>query len=478
MAEPCDLAAVESRRLIGARALSPVELVESCIARIEAVNPALNAMVATGYDQARDSAKAAEAAVMGGARLGALHGLPVGIKDLQETAGLRTTHGSRLYADHVPARDERIVAVLRAAGAIVVGKTNTPEFGAGANTTNAVYGPTGNPFDPSRICGGSSGGSAVALATSMVPLATGSDTGGSLRNPAAYCGVVGFRPSPGLVPSEKRVLGWTVLSVLGPMARNVADACLMLSAIAGFDRRDPLSGRVDVGRLAAPPTVELKGLRLAVSEDLGFAPVSDTIRVTFRERVARFAGAFRACVTRDPDMKGADRAFEVLRAAGYLAAHGERYRTHGDALGPNLRANLEQGLGFDLTDLARAHAEQTRIYRALQRLFDEADVLVCPAVSVPPFALEQPYPTHIDGQKLGSYFHWLAITYGLTLTGHPVVTIPCGRDSTGTPFGIQVCGPSGGDGFVLGVAQALERLFAHDPVLARPVPDLAALAAP
>ena len=474
MTEPCDLAAVEMRRRIGARTLSPVELLESCVARIEAVNPALNAMVATDYDRARGQAKAAEAAVMGGARLGALHGLPVAIKDLQETARLRTTHGSRLYADHVPAHDERIVASLRAAGAIVVGKTNTPEFGAGANTTNAVYGPTGNPFDPRRVCGGSSGGSAVALATSMVPLATGSDTGGSLRNPAAYCGVVGFRPSPGLVPSEKRLLGWTVLSVLGPMARNVADACLMLSAIAGFDRRDPLSGRVDVGRLAAPPTVELKALRLAVSEDLGFAPVTEAIRATFRERVALFAGAFRAWQARDPDMTGADRAFEVIRAAGYLAAHRERYLTHRDQLGPNICANMETGLGFDLSDLAWAHAEQTRIYRAFQRLFDEADVLVCPAVAVPPFALEQLYPTHIDGQELSSYFHWLAITYGLTLTGHPVVTIPCGRDSTGTPFGIQVCGPRNGDGFVLGVAQALENLFADDPALARPVPDLAA----
>jgi len=477
MAEPCDLTAVDLRRLIGARVLSPLELLESCIARIEAVDPALNAMVATDYDRARDRAKAAEAALMGGARLGPLHGLPVAIKDMHETAGLRTTYGSRLYAEHVPADDERVVAVLRAAGAIVIGKTNTPEFGAGANTTNAVYGATGNPFDPTRTCGGSSGGSAVALATSMAPLATGSDTGGSQRNPAAYCGVVGFRPSPGLVPSEKRVLGWTVLSVLGPMARSVADACLMLRAMAGFDARDPLSWPMDPVPPATPPPVDLASLRLAISEDLGFAPVAEAIRATFRERTALFAGAFRACIARDPDMNGADRAFEVIRAAGILAAQLQRYRTRGDLLGPNVRANVEQGLGFDLADLARAHAEQTRIYRAFQGLFDAADVLICPAVSMPPFAHEQLYPTHIDGQELRTYFHWLAITYGLTLTGHPVVAIPCGRDSTGTPFGIQVCGPRHGDAFVLGVAHALERLFADDPALARPVPDLAALTA-
>src|SRR5579862_2557934 len=221
MTEPCDLTAREARALIGTKRLSPTELTESCIVRIEAVDHAVNAMVARDFDRARVTAKAADAAVARGDELPPLHGLPIGIKDLQETEGLRTTHGSVIFRDNVPAADERLVAAVRAAGAIVVGKTNTPEFGAGANTRNAVYGATGNPFDPARSAAGSSGGSAVALACGMVPIASGSDMGGSLRNPAAFCGIVGFRPSSGLVANEKRSLGWSNLPVAGPMARTV-----------------------------------------------------------------------------------------------------------------------------------------------------------------------------------------------------------------------------------------------------------------
>ena len=241
MTEPCDLSATAARALIGARKLSATELLESCIARIERVDHAVNAMVARDYEGARAAAKIADAAVLRGEALGALHGLPIGIKDLEDVAGLRTTYGSELFRDHVPTQDQLIVRSVRRAGAIVLGKTNTPEWGAGANTRNAVYGATGNPFDPSRSAAGSSGGSGVALATSMVPLATGSDTGGSLRNPAAFNGIVGFRPSPGLVPSERRSHGWNPLSVVGPMARTVPDVCLLLSAIASDDAADPLA---------------------------------------------------------------------------------------------------------------------------------------------------------------------------------------------------------------------------------------------
>ena len=251
MTNPCDLSAVEARRLIGEKRLSPLELVESCIGRIERVNPALNAIVARDFERARATAREAEQAVTGGRKLGPLHGLPLGIKDLQATAGLRTTQGSPLYADHVPDRDDRIVAAVRSAGGIVLAKTNTPEFGAGANTVNQVYGFTGNPFDPERICGGSSGGSAVALATGMVPLATGSDLGGSLRTPAGFCGVVGYWPSPGLVAAPEKTVAWGPLSVDGPMARNVADLGLLLSAIAGRDPADPLSREVEGGRVAS-----------------------------------------------------------------------------------------------------------------------------------------------------------------------------------------------------------------------------------
>ena len=246
------LSAVELRRRIGAKQVSPVELLEACIARIERVNPRVNALAATDYARARDAAKAAEAAVMRGEPLGLLHGLPTGIKDLEETAGLLSTFGSPLFRNNVPERDASMVARVRAAGAVIVAKTNTPEFGAGANTRNAVWGATGNPFNPNLNAGGSSGGSAVALACDMLPVCTGSDTGGSLRIPAAICGVVGFRPSPGLVGTDRRSLGWTPISVAGPMGRTVADTCLLLAAQAALDERDPLSYPVDGREFAVP----------------------------------------------------------------------------------------------------------------------------------------------------------------------------------------------------------------------------------
>ncbi len=477
MTELCDLTAVELRRLIGAKTISPVELLESCLRRIEAVNPVLNAITATCIDRARTEARAAEAAVMRGDRLGSLHGLPVGIKDLNETEGLRTTWGSPLYADYVPAKDERMVAAVRAAGAIVVGKTNVPEFGAGANTNNPVYGATGNPFDPARICGGSSGGSAVALATAMLPICTGSDTGGSLRIPAAFCGVVGFRPSPGLVPSEKRALGWTPISVQGPMGRNVADTMLLLSAQVSGDSRDPFAHDVNAADFAAPRPVDLAGLRVAISEDMGGMPLDDSLRATFRERIALIEGCFKTAERRDPDMAGADEAFDVVRATSFLAQHGERYAKSRDKLGPNLIANYEQGAKMTLADAARAHMLQTRIYRAFQTFFDDVDILICPTVSVPPFPVAQRYATEVGGKTMANYYHWLAPTYWLTLTGHPCISIPCGLEPSGTPFALQICGPARADRFVLDVAHALEQRMAHDPRTARPLPDLAKLAA-
>ena len=269
MTELCDLSALELRRLIGAKQISPVELLASCRARIERVNGAVNAFVATCWERAEAEARAAEQAVMAGEALGPLHGLPIGIKDLALTEGLRTTFGSPQFADFVPEADERQVAAVRRAGAIVVGKTNTPEFGAGANTVNPVYGATGNPFDPDKTCAGSSGGSAVALATGMVPLATGSDMGGSLRNPAAYCGVVGFRPSPGAVPHELRLVGWSPLGVQGPMGRTVADAALLFGVMAGTDPRDPLvlaagvrAASARAGRSRQPARRDQRGSRL------------------------------------------------------------------------------------------------------------------------------------------------------------------------------------------------------------------------
>lgn len=471
----CDRDAVELRRLIATKAVSPVALLEDCLARIEAVNPVLNAVTATAIERARAEARAAERAVMEGAALGPLHGLPIGIKDLQETAGLRTTHGSALYADHVPAADERMVASVRRAGAIVVGKTNTPEFGAGAHTDNQVYGVTRNPFDPARTCGGSSGGSAVALATGMLPLCTGSDTGGSLRIPAAFCGIVGFRPSPGLVANERRALGWTPLSVAGPMGRTVADAALLLSAQVSSDSRDPFAGPVDGASFAVPTPIDLAQIRVAVSEDLGGAPVDQRIRTTLRERIALIAGTFRSCDWRDPDMAGADEAFAVLRAQNFLAAQRERYERDPSRLGPHVRANYEQGLAMSAADVAAAHATATRLYRNLERFFADHDLLISPTVGIPPFPLADGFAREVDGRTLATYYAWLAPTYYLSLTGHPCISIPCGLEPSGTPFALQITGPARRDKFVLDAAHAIERRLSQDPRTARPVPDLARL---
>jgi amidase len=477
MAELCDLTAVELRRLIGTKKISPRELLVSCRARVERVNPAVNAFVATCWERAEAEAKVAEDAVMAGRQLGPLHGLPIGVKDLVLTEGLRTTYGSPLFAEFVPEADERQVSAVRDAGAIVVGKTNTPEFGAGANTVNPVYGATGNPFDPDKTCAGSSGGSAVALATGMVPLATGSDTGGSLRNPAAYCGIVGFRPSPGAVPSELRLVGWSSLPVQGPMGRNVADTALLFAAMAAIDARDPLSHAPPPAEPWAPEPVDLCSLRVAISEDLGFAPLDHGIRDTFRVAVARFADVFAAAEEHDPPLDGADEAFEVTRAINFLAAHADNYRSRRELLGPNIVANVEQGLGMSLEDAARAMRHHSALYRRFLDFMAGYDVLICPAMSVPPFPHKELHPTQINGEPLRTYFHWLAPAYGLTLTGHPVVCLPCGRDHTGMPFGIQVCGRRFGDWRVLGIAAALERYLQDIPELARPMPDLGSLAA-
>jgi amidase len=484
LTEPCDLSAREARRLIGRRSLSPVELLESCLTRIEQVNPAVNAFVALDVPGSRAAAKQAEDAVMRGDDLPLLHGLPIGVKDLDETAGLRTTWGSTLYRDHIPTHDAGMVARLRSAGGLVLGKTNTPEWGLGANTRNAVYGATGNPFDPERSCAGSSGGSSVALAANMAPLCTGSDMGGSLRNPAAFCGIVGFRPSPGLVPSEKRALGWSPLSVLGPMARNVEDLCLLLSAMASDDARDPLaytmhraSVRSAPGLFWPPPQVDLAKLRVAASEDFGQAPVERIVREAFQVRAEACLTMVRELAFAHPDCSGADESFAVLRAAGVLATHLERYKTRTEECGPNLQANVEEGLHYRLEDYARAHVKQTQIYHSFQRFFQSHDVLITPAITISPRPWRELYPTEIDGQRTRNYFHWLAMAYYVTLSGHPAVCLPVGLDAQGMPFGLQIVGPRGGDAFVLGVAAALEEAFNSSPMLRRPVPNIEQLRA-
>lgn len=471
MTEPCDLDAVAARRLIGAKKLAPSELLESCIGRIEALDHAVNAVVAHDFTAARAAAAAADEAVARGDALPPLHGLPLGVKDMQPTAGLRTTWGSPLFRDHIPDTDQGAVARTRTAGAIVLGKTNVPEFGLGANTRNSVYGATGNPFNPKLSAAGSSGGSAVALATGMMPLATGSDVGGSLRNPAAFCGIVGFRPTPGLIPDERRGLGASGFSVLGPMARTVPDLAMLLTAMSGDDNRDMLS------RDAATSITEcdLAGLRVAVTEDFGFAPTSRDVRATFGAKLALLRPLLGRCDVATPDCSGTDEVFSVLRALGILAEHGGKVRDFPALCGPNLHTNVEEGLRYSAADVARAMATQTAIYQRWQTFFSNYDIILSPAITISPRPWSELYPKEIDGKPTASYFHWLALAYAVTIVGHPALSLPVGMDHSGMPFGLQIVGPRNGDAKVLAVAAALERQLADDPRTCRPRPDIAAL---
>lgn len=472
MSDPADLTASEARRLIGTKALSPVRLMEACLARIDATNPTVNAIVSIDADGAMTAARAAEAAVQAGRPLGRLHGLPVAIKDNRDVAGLRTTHGSTLYADNVAGADDPIVSRLKAEGAIVFAKTNLPEFAAGANTTNRLFGPTGNPFDPQKTASGSSGGSAAALASAMVPLATGSDYGGSLRTPAGFCGVVGFRPSVGLVPLGAPASYLSPWGVEGPMARTVDDAVLLLSVQAGYAPSDPFSHPDDgVAPTIAP--ADLSSLRLAASPDLGAAPVAGEIRAVFADRIAALTGAGLAVQDAHPDFGPVHDIFEVTRGVSFLSTHHERLKTHRDMLERNVVDNTERGLAYSAADIAWAHREQANLYRRFNAFFEDYDALLAPAAAVSPFPHSELFVQEIDGEAMPTYMRWLAITYMPTMALACAAAIPVGRDANGMPFGLQVIGPKGRDARILAIAAALEAEFAKSEATARPVPDMA-----
>ncbi len=481
MSEACDLPATEARALIGARRLSPVELTESCIRRIEEVDPAVNAMVARDFESALAAARVAETEVLRGDALGSLHGLPLGVKDLIDAKGLPTTYGSPIFKDQIAQQDEGVVASLRTAGAIVLGKTNTPEWGAGGNTRNAVYGATGNPFNPALSAAGSSGGSAAALACGMVSLATASDTGGSARTPAAFCGVVGLRPTMGLIPSERRSPSWLALSALGPMARTVPDLCLMLSAMIYQDARDPLcpvfyeDAPRDARSYALPQPVDLSRLVVAATTDFGFAPTERVIAATFKEKVAYLDGMFAGIEDTHPDCAGTDEAFAIIRAMIFLGRQLGLLRQYPDMIGPNVKANIAEGLGYSAADAARALTIQTQHHRRWHDFFKRYDIILAPTCTISPRPWGELYPAQIDGRPTKSYYHWLAMAYAVTLAGHPSLSLPVGFDKNGMPFGIQIIGPRGGDRLVLSVAATLERLLAQTPETARPKPNIAML---
>lgn len=477
MTEPCDLPATTARRLIGAKRLSPVELLESCLKRIEATNKSVNAFVAMDEKAARKAAKQAENQVMRGDELGLLHGLPLGIKDLQATANLRTTWGSLIYKDHVPKEDDAGIAQLRGHGANILGKTNTPEFGAGANTRNRVYGATGNPFDPTKTCSGSSGGSAVSLAIGQVPIATGSDYGGSLRTPAAFCGIVGYRPSPGVVPVPERAIGLSPFQVQGPMGRSVADAHLLLRAQIGMDPRDPYSNDNVMRIPEYLADIDLGTIRVAISTDLGCCPIDESIARTFQSRVKTFSNVFSEAQYIDPDLDGVHDVFETYRGVYFVGAHGERLAKYRDLLDRNVIDNTERGLKVTAAEMAQAGVVQSKLYRQFLGFFQDVDILICPAASVSPFPHDQLFIEEINGEKMPTYMRWLAISYALTTVLPAACVIPCGLDDFNMPFGIQIVGPNGSDALVLEVAHALEQILADNPLTRRPIPELQKLSA-
>jgi len=455
----CFTPATTLQRLYRARKTSPLEVMQAVLARVDAVNPKLNAIVTLARESALKEAKAATAALKKkGGTPGPLHGVPVTIKDLTHTRGIRTTWGSKVFEDYVPTEDSLIVERLKSAGAIILGKTNTPEFGAGGNTFNAVFGATRNPWNPALTCGGSSGGAGVALATGMGPIAQGSDTGGSLRTPAAFCGVVGFRTSPGLVPYYPKALGWDSIGVTGPMARTVADTALMLSVIAGPDDRSPIS--YDVDTAAYPRAVKspsIKGWRVAWTPDLkGLIPVdAEVARVAESAiRVFRSLGAKveSACC----DFSEINDIVLGTRGLAMVATHADKLAKWRDQMQKGLVWNIEQGLRLTPEEIGRAEVLRTTLWHRVRTFMETRELLILPTVAVPPFPVEQPYPTEINGRPLANYTQWFFLTYGITLTGLPVISVPCGFTRSGLPVGLQIVGRRRQEAMVLRAAAAFE----------------------
>jgi amidase len=453
----CFFTAMELARLIRAKELSAREVMEAHLARIEDVNPQVNAIVTLLPEQAMKQARAADEALARGKEVGPLHGLPVAHKDLALTRGVRTTFGSLIFRDFIPDEDALIVERLKGAGAISVGKTNTPEFGAGSQTYNEVFGETLNPYDPRKTCGGSSGGAAVALACGMLPIADGSDMGGSLRNPASFCNVVGFRPSLGRVPTWPDVAAWFSLSVEGPMARTVEDTALMLSAIAGPDPRSPIAIDEPGSIFARPLERDFGGVRIAWSNDLGELPVDP--RVTTALDGQRHVFEDLGCVVEDAelDFAGADEVFKVLRACRFELAYGELLKTHRDEMKETVIWNIEEGARLSGPQVGEAERKRTELYHRVRTLMETYEFLILPVSQVPPFDVKQRYVTEINGERMETYIDWMKSCSYVTVTGLPAISVPCGFTPEGLPVGVQIVGRHRDDLGVLQLAHAFEQ---------------------
>jgi amidase len=459
--EMCFLTATELARRIRVKDLSAREVMEAHLAQIDRVNPKVNAIVTLLPELAMAQAKQADEALARGEETGPLHGLPIAHKDMVPTKGIRTTYGSRVFKDYVPDHDGLIVERLKNAGAITIGKTNTPEFGAGSQTFNEVFGATLNPYDTTKTCGGSSGGAAVALACGMLPIADGSDTGGSLRNPANFCNVVGFRTAPGRVPVWPTPLGWWGISVQGPMARTVQDTALMLSAIAGPDPRSPIAIAEPGNLFARPLGRDFKGARIAWSRDLGGIPVDTRITAVLDSQRSVFEAL--GCVIDDvtPDFSDAEEIFQVWRAWRMELVYGDHVRNRRELVKDTVIWNVEAGMKLTGPRLGQAEHKRTELYHRLRQFMEIYEFLVLPVSQVPPFDVTQPYITEINGIKMQTYIDWMKSCYYITVTGLPAISVPSGFTPEGLPVGLQIVGRHQDDFGVLQLAHAFEQATGH-----------------
>ncbi len=461
----CFTSSVEMARLIRSKKLSAREALAAHLKQIERVNPKVNAIVTLVPEMAMEAALKADEMQAHKQTLGPLHGLPVAHKDLLDTAGIRTTHGSPIYKDNIPTTDDLVVERMRRAGAIIVGKSNTPEFGSGSQTFNQVFGATHNPYDLAKTCGGSSGGAAVALACGMVPVASGSDSGGSLRNPAAFCNVAGFRPSVGRVPNPKAAFGWFPLSTNGCLGRSVADLAFALSTIAGPDARAPLSIEEPGEIFARPLQRNFKSVRVAFFKNLG----ADSNSVPFDPRVRTIVDGHRktfealGCVVEEaePDFAPAEISFRVLRAWNTANSYGKLLREHPNSFKDTLKAEIEEGLRLTGTQVAEAETAHGQVWRRLQAFLEKYEYFVLPTTQLPAFDINTPYPTEIAGVKFASYIDWMKSCWYISATGNPAASVPAGftppgQSGSGLPVGIQIVGRYHQDFAVLQMAHAFE----------------------
>jgi amidase len=457
MSRSDDLVRMTARQVVALlerRDVSPLELIDAALARIDAVDGAVNALPVRCPERARAQARRLTAAP--GDRRGWLAGLPLAIKDSMDVAGVRSTYGSPIFADNVPQHSDLQVEALERRGGIVLARSNAPEFAAGSNTFNEVFGKTRNPWNTAMTCGGSSGGAAVALATGEVWLANGSDLGGSLRIPASFCSVVGLRPSPGLVPHGPGPEAFDDLGVAGPMARNVADLALMLDAMAAFDPRDPLSRPPPTARFLDAALEPRAPGRVGFSADLGFLPVEPEVREIAAAAAHRLAE--RGVIVEDtgPDFRGAAEIFQTLRAVRFVTRYAPLLAEHRPRMKPEVIWNIEKGLALDGATIARAQSERAALYARVAGFFATFDLLATPAVIVPPFDIEQRYLQEVAGHRFDNYVDWLGMSYAVTLTGCPALSLPCGFTRSGLPVGLQLVGRPRGEAALLAAAALLE----------------------